>query len=83
MTVHKNDVYNETSGDFLFTIELTSIPQEGNFFEFTPDGQTLVTYKVEKVTVVVNEVFHNPSPPSSLGTQGFTQQVKINVSVVP
>ena len=82
MTVHRNDVYDENGGAFLFTIELTSIPEAGSFFEFTPDGQTLVTYKVEKVTIVVNEVFHNPDPPSSLGTQGFTQQVKIDVSVV-
>ena len=83
MTVHKNDVYVEGSGAFLFTVELTSIPPEGSFFEYTPDGQTLATYKVEKVTVVVNEVFHHPDLPSNPGTQGFTQQVKIDVSVVP
>lgn len=82
MTVHKNDVYLENEGAFLFTVELTSTPQMGSFFEYTPDGNLMVTYKVEKVTVIVNEFIHIPNPPDP-GTQGFSQSVKVEVSVVP
>ncbi len=82
MTAHKNDIYLEGNGDVLFTVELTSIPPAGSFFEYTAVGESMVKYKVESVTVIVNEFMRSPGAPDP-DVQGFSQVVKIEVSVVP
>lgn len=72
------------SGNSLFTLELPSIPVQGDFFEFTPLEGATVKYRVDDTNIKVAEVetvdtsVENPENPLI----GYAARVTLEVSVV-
>jgi len=77
-------VYDEFTGLFLFSIELVSLPHEGNYITYTPLSGPPVAYKVEKVELLTAQTSVQPGGEPPPPVEVFTKTtVKVVVSVIP
>jgi hypothetical protein len=73
-------VYPEGEGDLLFAFGSVSVPVQEEFIEYTPHGESSVTYKIESVTYIVKDL--PPTGPDPQELAEFHSHVVLRVSVV-
>lgn len=72
----------EGTGNLLFRMDWVVVPvQVDDLVKHTTDGGGLVTYKVEKVTMVLNDEI--PPPPALADGYASVTRYVIDLSVVP
>ena len=83
MPSRENFCYDQAD-NFLFTIQLNSLPVEGTFIEFKPLSGPEIKYRVQDVVIELLETVFRPQgvppPPDIIG---WTSRVRIELDVTP
>ncbi len=81
---HACDFYVVPGDTFLFTLELSSVPVQGEFVTEVPLSGPTVEYSVQDVIIVATQktaVEQPPVPPH--GDTGWSPRIRVEIQVVP